>query len=250
MISPGRGQNLTYSIAEDLGVAIVTGTYSEENPFPVEGELCKQYGVSRSILREAVKMLTAKGLLGSRPRRGTWVQHEDKWNLLDPDVLRWILERKFSFSLLIEFTEVRLAVEPKAAALAAIGASPAEKEAISQATRGMIESERLQDDPLEPDIAFHVAILRASGNRFYSRLSELIDAALRFSIRMTNRQTGVRSVNEHKKVSDAIIAGDAKRAESAMEALILDALAQIRKAELSASPRERVRATKLRVTRA
>src|SRR5665213_2399670 len=94
MISSGRGQNLTYSIAEDLGVAIVTGTYSDANPFPVEGELCKQYGVSRSILREAVKMLTAKGLLGSRPRRGTWVQHETKWNLLDPDVLRWMLERK------------------------------------------------------------------------------------------------------------------------------------------------------------
>ena len=242
MIATGRGQNLTYSIAEDLGVAIVTGTYSVTNPFPVEAELCKQYGVSRSILREAVKMLTAKGLLGSRPRRGTWVQEEDKWNLLDPDVLRWILERKFSFSLLIEFTQVRLAIEPKAAALAAEMADRSERASIAAAIKAMIESERLQDDPLEPDIAFHVAILRASHNGFYSRLSELIEAALRFSIRMTNRQRGTRSVDEHKKVADAIIAGDSRKAEVTMQALILDALAQIRKAELSATPRERVRA--------
>src|SRR5882724_8440084 len=115
----GRGQNLTYSIVHDLGVAIVTGVYSKQNPFPVEAELCRQYGASRSVLREAVKMLTAKGLLGARPRQGTWVQPESNWNLLDPDVLRWLLERKFSYSLLVEFAQIRLAVEPKAAALAA-----------------------------------------------------------------------------------------------------------------------------------
>jgi DNA-binding FadR family transcriptional regulator len=249
MIAPARGQNLTYSIAETLGVAIVTGTYSDKNPFPVEGELCAQYGVSRSILREAVKMLTAKGLLGSRPRRGTWVQGEEKWNLLDPDVLRWMLERKFSFSLLIDFTQIRLAVEPKAAALAAEVASPREKAAIRQAVEGMIESERLHDDPLEPDIAFHVAVLNASGNRFFAQLTELIEAALRFSIRMTNRQTGLRSVPEHKRVCDAILAGDAKRAEKALEALIEDALQEIRKAEQAAQPRDRARAGRVAVSR-
>src|SRR3954471_6773616 len=121
-----RGQNLTYSIVHNLGVAIVTGVYSKQNPFPVEAELCKQYDASRSVLREAVKMLTAKGLLDARPRQGTWVQPEENWNLLDPDVLRWLLERKFSYSLLIEFTQIRLAVEPRAAALASVVAGPAE----------------------------------------------------------------------------------------------------------------------------
>ena len=241
MKSPVRGQNLTYSIAEDLGIAIVTGVYSDSNPFPVEGELCQQYDVSRSILREAVKMLTAKGLIDSRPRQGTWVQHEDRWNWLDPDVLRWMLEKNFSFSLLTEFTEVRLAVEPKAAALAAVAAGAADKAAISDAVKAMVESERLQDDPLEPDIAFHVSILRASGNKFFLQLGDLIDTALRFSIRMTNRQTGVRSVGEHKKIADAIIAGNAKRAESAMHALISAVIIEIRKAELAAEPRARIR---------
>ena len=114
-----RGQNLTYSIANHIGIAIVTGVYSADNPIPIEAELCRQYDASRPVLREAVKMLTAKGLLGARPRRGTWVQPEDRWNLLDPDVLGWLLERKFSPALLIEFTQMRLAVEPGAAMLAA-----------------------------------------------------------------------------------------------------------------------------------
>ncbi len=133
MNSRARGQNLTDGIAHDLGVAIVTGVYTETNPFPVEAELCRQYGASRTVLREAVKMLTAKGLLGARPRRGTWVQPEDRWNLLDPDVLGWLLERKSSPALLIEFTEIRLAVEPGAAALAARAAGAAEKNAVRAA---------------------------------------------------------------------------------------------------------------------
>src|SRR5580692_2283769 len=71
IVRPGRGQNLTLGIVEDLGAAIVTGKYTKDNPFPVEADLTTQYGTSRSVLREAVKMLTAKGLLRARPRQGT-----------------------------------------------------------------------------------------------------------------------------------------------------------------------------------
>ena len=228
-----RGQNLTHSIVQNLGVAIVTGTYSVKKPFPVEAELCKQYGASRSVLREAVKMLTAKGLLGARPRQGTWVQPEANWNLLDPDVLRWLLERKFSYSLLIEFAQIRLAVEPQAAALAAKSANSEKKAEIRLAVERMIAAENGDDDPLESDIAFHTAILRASGNRFYAQLPEMISTALRFSIRMTNRQKGVRlaSVEDHEKVCNAIMAGEASKAESRMESLIREALDLIRKAQ-------------------
>lgn len=221
-----RGQNLTYSLVEDLGIAIVTGKYSEKAPFPVEADLCRQYGASRSVLREAVKMLTAKGLLGARPRQGTWVQPEEQWNLLDPDVLRWLLERKFSPELLIEFTQIRLGVEPEAAGLAA-RATPALQAAVREGIERMMAAERGEDDPLESDIAFHVAILRASGNKFYAQLHELIQTALRFSIRMTNNYKGVRlaSVADHKKISDAILAGDAKTASESMRALLNEALA-------------------------
>jgi DNA-binding FadR family transcriptional regulator len=251
MIAPGRGQNLTSSIVQDLGIAIVTGTYSDRNPFPVEADLCKQYGASRSILREAVKMLTAKGLLGARPRQGTWVQPEESWNLFDPDVMRWLLERKFSLSLLIEFTQIRLAVEPAAAAMAATEAGPAEKAAIESALSRMQAAEHGEDDPLSSDIAFHISILRASGNRFYAQLRELIETALRFSIRTTNRFKGVRlaSVNDHKKVSDAILAGNPAAAEKAMRALIEEALDLIRKGEGIDAKGERVVLTAVRGAR-
>lgn len=234
-----RGQNLTYSIANHIGIAIVTGIYSADNPIPIEAELCREYDASRPVLREAVKMLTAKGLLGARPRRGTWVQPEDRWNLLDPDVLGWLLERKYSPALLIEFTEMRLAVEPGAATLAARVAGPEEKSAISHAIERMQAADRGDDDPLDSDIAFHVAVLRASRNRFYAQLTGFTSTALRFSIRMTNRYKGVRlaSVAEHKKVADAIIAGKPGVAGEAMRKLIQEALEIITKREASSATR-------------
>src|SRR5258707_7358633 len=222
MTAPVRGQNLTYSTANSLGAAIVTGVYSADNPMPIEAELCRQYGASRSVVREAVKMLTAKGLLGSRPRLGTWVQPEENWNLLDPDVLGWLLERKYSPALLIEFTELRLAVEPGAAALAARVAGAEEKATIRSAIERMQAAERGDDDPLEPDIAFHVAVLRASRNRFYAQLTGFTATALRFSIQTTNRYKGVQlaSIADHNKVADAILAGRAAAAGQAMHKFI------------------------------
>jgi DNA-binding FadR family transcriptional regulator len=220
------GSNLTFRVMEDLGVAIVTGHYSEDNPFPIEAVLCETYGVSRSVLREAVKMLTAKGLLNARPRHGTWVQSERHWNFLDPDVLRWLLERKLSFQLLTEFTQMRLAVEPYAAAMAARSAGRAEVTAIMSAINRMVAAENGDDDPLTSDIAFHVAVMRASGNRFYAQLCDMIDTAARISIRATNAFKGVAqaSAADHKKVADAIVLGDAEAAEAAMLFLMQEAL--------------------------
>lgn len=230
------GHNLTRRIVEDLGIAIVSGTYSPKNPFPIEADLCTQYGASRSVLREAVKMLTAKGLLSARPRQGTWIMPEDHWNLLDPDVLRWLLERKITFAVLREFALVRLSVEPKAAALAAKVATDDAKQAICTAIEQMAIADRDDSDPLVADIAFHVAVLRASGNRFFAQLSGVTETALRFSIRMQDRYKGVRraSLPDHKRISDAIIAGDSDGAEEAARSLIQEALDLINKADAEA----------------
>ena len=224
-----HGRSFTHDIVQRLGQEIVCGVYGAQNPFPIEAELCKRLGVSRSVLREAVKMLTTKGLLNARPRQGTWVEPESNWNLLDPDVLRWFLERKFSPTLLLEFTQVRLAIEPMAASMAARLASDEAKAAIVAGLDRMKAAERGEDDPLESDIAFHVAILRASGNRFLAQMRDLIDVALRTSIRLTNRRKGVRlaSIADHQKVSDAILAGDAEGASRAMRELMLEALVLI-----------------------
>ncbi|HQT52518.1 MAG: FadR/GntR family transcriptional regulator [Phenylobacterium sp.] len=224
-----HGRSFTHDIVQRLGQEIVCGVYGAQNPFPIEAELCKRLGVSRSVLREAVKMLTTKGLLNARPRQGTWVEPETNWNLLDPDVLRWFLQRKFSPTLLLEFTQVRLAIEPMAASMAARLASDEAKAAIIAGLDRMKAAERGEDDPLESDIAFHVAILRASGNRFLAQMRDLIDVALRTSIRLTNRRKGVRlaSIADHQKVSDAILAGDAEGASRAMRELMLEALVLI-----------------------
>ena len=226
MIDRIDGKNLTHSIVQELGTAIVTGVYSDKHPFPIESELCLQYQASRPVLREAVKMLTSKGLLAALPRRGTWVQPEAQWNLLDPDILGWILERKFSTRLLQEFTQVRAAIEPAAAALAAQAADRSLLQPIAQALERMRAAGRGKDDPLESDIAFHVAILRATNNRFYSQFTDLISTALRFSIRATNRYKGVRlaSIPDHKAVADAILARRPQAAAKAMRTLIQEVL--------------------------
>ena len=220
------GQNLTYAIVEELGQAVVTQTYTDDDPFPIEAELCKQFGASRTVLREAVKMLTAKGLLSARPRQGTWVEPESSWNLLDPDVLRWLLERKFSLEMLAEFTEVRMAIEPSAAMIAAHNATPESLARIRHAIERMKAAAKGEDDPLTSDIAFHVAVLHATGNRFYAQFEDIINSALRISIRLTNSVKGVplADVNLHKKVLDAIEARDAQKARTTMETIINEVL--------------------------
>lgn len=223
----GRGPNLTQRMLDAVGLRIVTGAY-EGVPFPTEAELAKQYGVSRSVTREAVKMLTAKGLLTARPRQGTSVQPQARWNLFDPDVLRWMMERSFSLELLTQFNQLRSAVEPAAAALAARAADRPALARIAQGYRRMELADRGLDDPLEADIAFHVAVLNASGNPFFIQFRDLVAAALHTSIRFTNQLSGhSASLPAHGAVKTAIEARDPEAARAAMSAIITDVLALI-----------------------
>lgn len=225
-MAEGETRNLTGRIVDDLGAAIVTQRFAVGEILPLEADLCTEYGASRSIVREAVKMLTAKGLLVARQRKGTLVQPESEWNLLDPDVLRWMLEREFSIDLLIDFTEMRLAIEPRAASLAAQNASGAQRRAIMEATDRMFAAERNEDDALESDIAFHVAVLQASNNRFMRQFTDLAETTLRFSIRRTNEYKGVSraSAADHRKVADLIVRGEPLAASRQMFDLIDGAL--------------------------
>lgn len=227
----GAGRNLTYALLEAVGKAIVTGHY-DDSPFPTEADLAMQYGVSRSVTREAVKMLTAKGLLIARPRKGTTVQPPHAWNLFDPDVLRWMLERKFSLDLLRQFNELRIAIEPMAAVLAAQAANAEGIAAIEAGYQRMVAAEAGDDDPLEADIAFHIAILEASANPFYAQFRDVVMTALRTSIRFTNRFKGhTASLPQHRAVLTAIEQRDPDQARAAMSALIVDVMALIADAE-------------------
>lgn len=225
------GRNLTYAMLDALGKEIVTGGYSDR-AFPTEAELARQHDVSRSVTREAVKMLTAKGLLTARPRKGTTVRPASYWNLFDPDVLRWLLERKFSLELLRQFSELRIAIEPAAASLAAAAADAEGRAAIAAGYERMVAAEAGDDDPLEADIAFHIAILQASANPFYAQFRDVVTTALRTSIRFTNRFKGrTASLPQHHAVMEAIEHGNSEAAKAGMVALIADVMNLIADAE-------------------
>jgi DNA-binding FadR family transcriptional regulator len=218
------GRNLTHGLLDRLGSQIVGGAYTDK-PFPTEADLSAQHGVSRSVTREAVKMLTAKGLVSARPRQGTIIEPVGNWNLFDPDVLRWMLERRFSRDLLIQFGQLRLAIEPAAAALAASTGSDAALALIDEGYARMEAAEDGRDDVLEADVAFHVSILRASGNPFFVQFREIVATALKSSIRHTNRIAGrSASLETHDNVRQAIAARDSAAAYAAMRAIIADAL--------------------------
>ncbi len=230
-VRPSLGRNLTHGMLAVVGRAIVTGQYDGKR-FPTEAELTIEHGVSRSVTREAVKMLTAKGLLSARPRQGTIVQPTSAWNLFDTDVLHWLLERKFTLPLLRSFNELRMAVEPMAAQLAARYAIPADKALIAAGFARMESAERGDGDALDADIAFHVAILRASGNPFFAQFEELVETALRTSIRFTNRFKGrSASLPAHRAVLEAIEAGDDMLAGATIRSIIEDVMVLIRQAE-------------------
>lgn len=220
-----RNFNLSQRMVQELGRTIICGDFTD-NGLPTEAELCDQFGVSRSAVREAVKMLSAKGLVSSKPRQGIRVLPEDQWNIFDPDLLRWMLESKPTLNVLKEFLQVRIAIEPEAAALAARYADPVKIANIEQALERMRKAPENSPDDLEADIAFHVSILYASNNRFYIRLRDFIATALRVSISHTSPIKGNHDgiVEDHAKVLNAIKNRNPERAKQSMLALIDEAL--------------------------
>jgi DNA-binding FadR family transcriptional regulator len=220
-----RGGSLTHELVESVGRAIVSGEF-RDGGFPTEGELARQLGASRNIIREVVKILTAKRLLSARPRHGTTIEPESQWNLLDPDVLRWLQNREFSVDLLTAFAEVRLGFEPQAAAMAARRIDDAGRVAIEHAIEQMRASVAGPGDRVAADVAFHVAVLEASGNPFFLQLRELVNTALRISIRHNHwvRDT-TKSLGQHEKTAAAILSGDEEGAYAGMRQMLLDVLA-------------------------
>ena len=224
-MAEARSTNLTDHVAGTLGRSIVSGDYGPGAVFQIN-ELCKSFNASRTVMREAVKALTAKGLVTSRASVGTIVRDEAAWNLSDPDVLQWILHaRGTRLPLIREFNDFRIAIEPTAAALAAQNADAAAIARIFTALERMRAAERGEDDSLDADVEFHVAILQASGNRFFINMRHTIDVALHISIRVTNRQkaVAVASAADHAQIAEAIRAGDAEGARAAMLNLLVEA---------------------------
>jgi DNA-binding FadR family transcriptional regulator len=218
---PDLGRNLTYGLLELLGRGIVTGQYRLED-FPTEGELSKRFGVSRSVTREAVKMLSAKGLVEGRPKTGTYVLPDQSWNLFDTDVLRWHVDRAPPLRLLREFNELRRAIEPEAAELAAMRADRGEIDPIGAALERMRAAEHGgYDDPFAAEVAFHLALLDASRNPFFRQFRAILAAVLPASARFVHRISGQPAdLAGHEAVYDAIAAYEPDAARKAMRQLL------------------------------
>ncbi|MBA4491699.1 FadR/GntR family transcriptional regulator [Paracoccus sp. S1E-3] len=229
----------------ELGERIVGGEWQPGEALPREADLTEALGVSRSIIREALRILSAKGLLRSRTSDGTRVTPRDEWRLLDPDVMHWRILSGDTRDLLTDLFNVRLVLEPGLVRLATTRADAQARARIDAAWAAMLavyddtyENEvARRHDFIEADLEFHRAFLLATESPLLTQLFSVIEAALTmlFDLQMRTRGydtelTGMEDAHRmHKQVFDRFSAGDAKGAERAMRELIEVAIEDARR---------------------
>lgn len=182
-----RRRNLTHQLVHYLGTAILKGEYKIGDKLPTEAVISEKFQLSRTATREAIKILSAKGLIQTRARNGITVQALETWNLFDADVLDWILSGKPDLYMLRSFLQLRLSIEPQAAYIAAQQASPENLVAIEESLKRMKNATTSDDSTLEADIDFHKSILSATNNPFFIQLINFVVIALRVNMRFTDR---------------------------------------------------------------
>jgi len=205
-----------------LGEAIVAGTYAPGSAVPPEPTLCEELGVSRTVVREAIKSLVAKGLVSTGPKVGTRVMPAEQWNWFDPDVVAWQGKAGLTRDFLRDLQELRRLVEPAAVKLAAERATPQDLAELEAAYAGMKDAIENGGDYVRNDLAFHQGLLRACHNRMVVQMSKALGALLRtsFEISTTRPDGPASSLPLHRAVLDAVIAGNAAKAERAALVLI------------------------------
>ena len=169
--------NVHSSVAEAIGKRIVRGEFAPGSILPNEAKWAADFKVSRSAVREAIKILMAKNLLVSRPKVGSRVEPRERWSLLDHDVLTWYATSPNREKFLLSLQEFRYIVEPEAAALAAANHTQEQMLEISAACRDMATAPTLTERS-EADVRFHVAILKATNNVLLVPMGVIIDQAL------------------------------------------------------------------------
>ncbi|CAD5373825.1 GntR family transcriptional regulator [Rubrivivax sp. A210] len=233
-------RNVLGQTLDRLGEAIVDGRYPAGLAIPPEPLLGGELGVSRTVVREAVKSLAAKGLLVTGPKLGTRVLPEAHWNWFDADVVRWKSRKGLSREFLRDLQELRRVVEPAGARLAAERATPADLAEIEAAWDGMRQAITQGGDYVAHDLRFHQGLLRASHNRMLVQMGQALGALLRTSFEISTRRADApaSSLPLHRAVLDAVRAGKPAAAERACLVLIAGAQADIE--AVLASPRRRL----------
>jgi DNA-binding FadR family transcriptional regulator len=205
-----------------IGEAIVAGRYPVGAAIPPEPILCDELGISRTVVREAIKSLIAKGLLVAGPKVGTRVLPADSWNWFDPDVVAWQTKAGLTRGFLRDLQELRRVIEPAAVRMAAERATTKDIAELETAYAGMKQAVEHGGDYVTSDLHFHQGLLRAGGNRMMVQMSKAIGALLRTSFEIsTSRPDGpTLSLPLHRAVLDAVIARAPQKAERACLALI------------------------------
>jgi len=222
-----RPRNLLGQVVEKLGIQIVCGELAPDKPFPTEADLADNFGVSRSVIREAVKTLAARGLLESKTRTGIRVLPPLHWNLLDGEALSWRYRAMPPVQFFNELFELRLMIEPNAAALAAERAAPEDLVEINDAFKAMSEANQANNSGVEADLRFHRGILAASHNQLLLQMGHLIGAGLLISHRFS-RESFEIFLPQHRQVMRAIEAHKPESARRTMERLLADTRAYLK----------------------
>jgi DNA-binding FadR family transcriptional regulator len=210
-------------VVDTLGLRIVSGQLHSGDLLPTEVELSAHLGISRPSLREGLRALAQKGLVHGRTRRGTTVNDRREWNVLDPDVLRWLSVAPPDPVFFMDLLDVRMIVEPAAARLAASRATPEQILAIETAYRGMVAATpHDMETCCSHDLALHELIIHATGNQMLIRFAAAIRTALLACVRIASnaRESYENSLAEHQAVAVAIRRRNPDEAEQAMRNLL------------------------------
>ncbi|ODT18954.1 MAG: GntR family transcriptional regulator [Mesorhizobium sp. SCN 65-12] len=231
LATAGAASGLHATVVDQIGMRIVQGDFPPGEALPTADDSTEMLGVSRTVLREAIKVLAGKGLVESRPRTGTRVRPRADWNFLDPDVLSWRYAAGVSADDVKALFELRRAIEPMSAALAAQRATP---EQVADLNAALAEMEEVCDDGerfAKPDLLFHQTILRMTGNELIGSLAALVETALIMSFRLSNDNPGGQrhSLPLHREVARKIAAGDGAGAQKALLVLIDNAEEDVRR---------------------
>jgi len=224
VISGARARNSHAQVVQALGRSIIAGRYPVGSTLPGDAELAALFGVSRTVLRETMKTLAAKGLIVARARIGTRVTPLPQWNLFDKDVLNWYFDVGVTEEFMLHISEIRMAFEPHAAALTARQASSQDIARIMALAQAMDDPQHDAEALAFADLKFHLAILDACGNPFMRNVGSLIEAALTGVFKLSSPAADQSSIHDvaqaHIRIVDAIAAHDEQAAREAMENVI------------------------------
>ena len=228
----GPGRRLRGAIAHKLGTDILAGVFAPGDVLPGEVAFSEELEVSRSAYREAIQVLTAKGLVASRPKAGTRVLPRERWNLLDPEVLGWAFASEPDVEFVRSLFELRAIVEPAAARLAALRRDKADLKIMKDALATMRSETLTTDAGRAADREFHTAILQATRNSALLALSASIGAAVNWTTQFKQRSRALprNPIPDHLRVYEGIAAQDGDAAAEAMHELVDLALDDTRSA--------------------